>query len=44
MTNVGGRHQYLGGTIQEYGSDIIIISGTYGGHTDNTRSTTDNGQ
>ena len=38
MDNVGGN-QYLGGTIQnydehctKYGSDILIISGSYGGH------------
>ena len=40
MTNVGGSHKYLRGTIQEhdehlhqiYGFDILIISGSYGGH------------
>ena len=37
MDNVGG-HQYLGGTIQDYDEylhqipDILIISGSYGGH------------
>ena len=45
MTDVGGRHQYLGGTIQEndkictkYGFDSLTISGSYCGH---RRHTTD---
>ena len=48
MTDVGGRHQYLGGTIQEhdkhlpqYGFDSLIISGSYGGHRRHRRHTTD---
>ena len=39
MTNVGGHHQYLGDTSRnminictKYGFDILIISGSYGGH------------
>ena len=42
MTNVGGA------TNTNYGFDILIISGSYGGHrrhtTDDSRRTTDNGR
>ena len=48
MANLGGRHQYLGGTIQEHDEElhqiwigILIISGSYGGH---RRHTTDDRQ
>ena len=55
MINVGGRHQYQGGTIQDrkndctkYGFNNLIISGDYCGHRrhmmDNGRRTTDAGQ
>ena len=38
MTNVGGTTQGQDKHLHKYGSDILIISGSYGGH---RRQTTD---